>query len=350
MAYSYSSTSPQPYFPGFQHPQDHADTQLEDFQLNSNSDPFDTAFMSFQQNFHYDDSTFLAQHNNELPPHAHGPTSPKHTGHDSTVSMPEVDISKVQPGMKETPLDETGIALANRSSSEEKDTLTPQQSRRKAQNRAAQRAFRERKEKHVKDLEAKLNSLQHQAAWLNGENEKLRREIAKIATENKILRATSGSSSHNGATPLTTAPDELVGPLAYTPTDPVPGKKMSDKYMDSRHTHFISLKMLAIDDETGVPLLGTGETWDYIQGHKQVRKGLVDVGDVCVRLKRLARCDGQGPVFKECDIRDAIAERIVVREHVRALEHYAISVGAWEHAFAYGLYTNGWDFGIKFDP
>ncbi|RMZ74840.1 hypothetical protein DV737_g5689, partial [Chaetothyriales sp. CBS 132003] len=136
MDYSYSSNGAQPYVPGFHHSQDHADTQLEDLQLPSNSDPFDATFMSFQQNFPYDTSTFLALHN-ELAPRTQGSSPPKGTRHDSTVSMPEVDTGNVQQAVQEMPLDERGIASANRSSSEEKDTLTPQQSRRKAQNRAA---------------------------------------------------------------------------------------------------------------------------------------------------------------------------------------------------------------------
>ncbi|RMD44157.1 hypothetical protein DV735_g937, partial [Chaetothyriales sp. CBS 134920] len=311
MNYSYSTPGPQaqPYFPGFHPSHDPAETQLETFHLNSNSDPFDPAYIAFQQNFQYDPSTFLVPAN-ELRPHAHVPDSPKHARHHSIVSLPEADAGNLQPAMKEPPLDEPGMVSANRSSSEEKDILTPQQSRRKAQNRAAQRAFRERKEKHVKDLEAQLNSLQRQSACLNGENERLRRELAKVATENKILRATSSSSS-NGPTPLMTEPDELVGPLAYTPTDPVPGKTGTSKDVDSRYAHLISLKMLAIDDETGEALLGAGATWDYIQAHEKVRKGLVDVGDACERLKKLARCDGQGPVFKEGDIRRAIAESAV---------------------------------------
>lgn len=67
--------------------------------------------------------------------------------------------------------------------------------------------------------------------------------------------------------------------------------------------------MLSLDDATGEPLLGAGATWDYIQQHELFRKGLVDVGDVCERLKAFARCDGQGgPVFQESDVRKAIAE------------------------------------------
>lgn len=164
----------------------------------------------------------------------------------------------------------------------------------------------------MKDLEAKLTSLQHQSVTLNGENERLRREIAKYATENEILRATSGSQS-NGPTPFMTEPDELVGPLGYVPTDQHSGTPSSyGSDLSSKYAHFGTIKMLTLDDETGEPLLGAGATWDYIQAHELFRKGLVDVGDVCERLKTLARCDGQGgPVFQESDVRRAIAESAV---------------------------------------
>lgn len=197
-----------------------------------------------------------------------------------------------------------------------------------------QRAFRERKERHVKDLEAKLTNLQHQSLTLNGENERLRRELAKVATENEILRATSGSAS-NGPTPFLEEPDELVGPLGYVPTDlPALGHKgrspattnsssggggatgpdgaaAAGATGTSKYAHFGTLRTITVDDDTGEQLLGPGATWDYIQAHELFRKGLVDVGDVCERLKKMARCDGQGPIFLESDVRRAISESAV---------------------------------------
>lgn len=174
--------------------------------------------------------------------------------------------------------------------------------------RHSQRAFRERKERHVKDLEAKLTTLQHHSVSLNGENERLRKEITKIATENEILRATSGSQN-NGPTPFLEDPDELVGPLGYVPTD-MPSKKNGHE-LSSKYAHYGTLTMLTLDDETGEPLLTVGATWDYIQAHELFRRGLVEVGDVCEQLKKLARCDGQGPVFQESDVRQAIVDSAV---------------------------------------
>jgi AP-1-like transcription factor len=55
--------------------------------------------------------------------------------------------------------------------------------KRKAQNRAAQRAFRERKEKHLKDLEDKVEELEKASAATNNENELLRAQVERITSE-----------------------------------------------------------------------------------------------------------------------------------------------------------------------
>ncbi|KAG5925551.1 hypothetical protein E4U42_004176 [Claviceps africana] len=56
-------------------------------------------------------------------------------------------------------------------------------SKRKAQNRAAQRAFRERKEKHLKDLETKVEELEKASEAANHENSKLRAQVEHMTTE-----------------------------------------------------------------------------------------------------------------------------------------------------------------------
>ncbi|KAI9778617.1 MAG: hypothetical protein M1839_008011 [Geoglossum umbratile] len=181
-----------------------------------------------------------------------------------------------------------------RSSSEEKESLTPAQSRRKAQNRAAQRAFRERKERHVKDLEQKLTTLEQSSSTLMADNERLKRELQKVATENEILRATGingrGSVDSGGS---------IVGPMSYSPSEFYSNLLRSHDNKTPSHR-------ITVSDVTGERLLGAGATWDAIQEHQLFKKGLVDVGDVCDRLKNLAKCDGQGPVFEERDIRLAI--------------------------------------------
>ncbi|CAK7566426.1 MAG: DNA-binding transcription factor yap1 [Sporothrix epigloea] len=64
-----------------------------------------------------------------------------------------------------------------------KPITTDSTSKRKAQNRAAQRAFRERKEKHLKDLEDKVAELEKVSETANSENSVLRAQIEKMTTE-----------------------------------------------------------------------------------------------------------------------------------------------------------------------
>jgi hypothetical protein len=181
-----------------------------------------------------------------------------------------------------------------RSSSDEKESLTPAQSRRKAQNRAAQRAFRERKERHVKDLEQKLSSLEQSSTDLLSENDRLKRELQKIATENEILRATGGAAPNgHGADG-----GPVLGPMHYSPTDFYTDLLQSHDNKTPSHRVTVS--------DRGERLLGAGATWDLIMNDPLYKEGLVDVGAVSETLKPKARCDGQGPVFEEADIKAAI--------------------------------------------
>lgn len=60
--------------------------------------------------------------------------------------------------------------------------------KRKAQNRAAQRAFRERKEKHLKDLEDTVESLQKSSDTANQENGLLRAQVERLQVELREYR------------------------------------------------------------------------------------------------------------------------------------------------------------------
>ncbi|KAF7796581.1 hypothetical protein EIP86_007762 [Pleurotus ostreatoroseus] len=74
-----------------------------------------------------------------------------------------------------------------------KSTGNPQQDesrlmKRKEQNRAAQRAFRERKEKHVKDLEDKVAQLEAKNQQAESENDNLRDLLSRLQSENMALK------------------------------------------------------------------------------------------------------------------------------------------------------------------
>ncbi|CAJ2505442.1 Uu.00g128360.m01.CDS01 [Anthostomella pinea] len=79
-------------------------------------------------------------------------------------------------------------------------------SKRKAQNRAAQRAFRERKEKHLKDLETKVEELEKASAARNNENSQLRSQVEKMTAEleqykKKLSIVNTNSRSASGGVP-----------------------------------------------------------------------------------------------------------------------------------------------------
>lgn len=146
----------------------------------------------------------------------------------------------------------------------------------------SQRAFRERKERHVKDLEAKLTALESSASSLASDNQRLKLALQRATTENEILRSSSRPNS-------TISPGQHHSPANNL--DPDPGYTAGAKGTEGN----------------GI-MLPAGATWDLIQSHPLVRQGYVDIADVCERLRGAARCDGTGPVFSEREVKQAVEE------------------------------------------
>ena len=165
-----------------------------------------------------------------------------------------------------------------------------------------QRAFRERKERHVKDLEHRLANLEQSKNNTAAENERLRRDLQKMSTENEILRATSGMQNGNSSNSSLSPEPTTTGPMHYNPTD---------FYTNvlSGHANKTPSHRIVTSDE-GERLLAAGATWDLIISHELYKRGLVDIGDVSERLKNKARCDGQGPVFSEKAILEAVESSV----------------------------------------
>jgi hypothetical protein len=163
----------------------------------------------------------------------------------------------------------------------------------------SQRAFRERKERHVKDLEARLHELEQTQQDTMTENEKLKRDLQKMETENEILRATSMVARGSSGSPAAAAPT-TTGPMSYNPTDFY--SNVLEGHANKSPSHRVTTS------EKGERLLAAGATWDLIVGHELYKRGLVDVSQVSERLRPQARCDGQGPVFEEGAILEAIQQ------------------------------------------
>lgn len=161
----------------------------------------------------------------------------------------------------------------------------------------SQRAFRERKERHVKELEEQVAELKKASSSIATENEILKLNLQKVSTENEILKATS-SSQHMEPVLSNT------GPMRYSPTD---------FYSEVLHAHANKTPShrIVTDPESGGRLLAAASAWDLIIAHPLVRQGLVDIAAVSDKLKTKAKCDGQGPVFAEGTINECIERSVV---------------------------------------
>ncbi|KAJ5239639.1 hypothetical protein N7468_004258 [Penicillium chermesinum] len=285
---------------------DHKPLQNPDEALR---DPF--ALSSFNQYFPgYDSSLRIDPSSYVPPPHSPPDSFTKHSAGSSDHANYTNQDQALGDG-DEVHLPDPPVA---RSSSEEKDSSVPAQSKRKAQNRAAQRAFRERKERHVKDLEEKVLSLEEASNNLRADNERLKRELAKFATENEILRATSSLNAGNNNSDRS-VPTTVNGPMTFTPTDfytkLADGEEWADNPMPNPTKH-----RLLYCKKTGERLFDIGETWDLIQADKAFKEGLVDIAVVVKNLKGMAQCSGQGPAFRERDIKKAMMATISDRDQL----------------------------------
>lgn len=151
---------------------------------------------------------------------------------------------------------------------------------------------------------------------LMSDNERLKRELDRVATQNEILRATTTPMrlSHQEQ-PQTTSADVAAhspkagmtpGAMVYSPS--TFNAAFADHYVAGPEEP-ISHR-IAISATTGERLLATGAVWELIQGHELYRSGKVDLGEVCDRLREKVLCDGAGPSFPESEIIKAIEDSI----------------------------------------
>lgn len=150
----------------------------------------------------------------------------------------------------------------------------------------------------MRDLENRLQELEQAQNEAASENERLKRDLQRMETENEILRATSMVAANVG-TPATAAP-ATTGPMTYNPTDFY--SNVLQGHANKTPSHRI------VTSEKGERLLAAGATWDLIINHELFKRGLVNIEAVSERLRPQAKCDGQGPVFEESAIIQAIEQ------------------------------------------
>lgn len=149
--------------------------------------------------------------------------------------------------------------------------------------------------------------------------------MARVTAENEILRAVStrGSGSRSGRHESDIKQEDAreeptVGPMRYNPMDlttspdliSIQQKANANANANSASTSdgVNPLHRVAFCPVTGDKLLGASAAWDLIQGHELAAQGLLDMEGLSARLKGMAQCNGQGPAFREGEVRRAIEE------------------------------------------
>ncbi|RGP77370.1 kinesin light chain [Fusarium longipes] len=134
-------------------------------------------------------------------------------------------------------------------------------SRKKAQNRAAQIAFRKKKEKYLKELEEKVASIETAQKKISAENELLTEALEKLRFENEIL-------------------------LACTNACNLPSSKLTAISADTKEKCPGTSAMPRVGGLTnGRRLITVGEAWDLITSHHLFIEGRLDLTDILRQLK-----------------------------------------------------------------
>ncbi|KAG2235566.1 hypothetical protein BDF21DRAFT_377653 [Thamnidium elegans] len=234
-----------------------------------------------------------------------------------------------------------------------------QRIRRKEQNRAAQRAFRERKERYVKELEDKIKEIE---AAHRLEVSKLKQEIDELKLKNQskgfdISSSSTASSSitedASPSTEYTTMPrvsssavacirdkdgvsfcerlkeevcsnayDQLLteplfdshGFLNETvASHPVPIITSTVSPTQKERTRFdifneleqsLNKNAAPLQEPANVDLISCAVVWNRMEKHPLFQKFDLDL--LCNQLKKKAKCSRTGPVFEEYEVQEVV--------------------------------------------
>ncbi|KAI9307078.1 hypothetical protein BJ944DRAFT_158734, partial [Cunninghamella echinulata] len=213
---------------------------------------------------------------------------------------------------------------------------TDQKTRRKEQNRAAQRAFRERKERYVKELETKIKDMEieHTKALASKEKEietllyrvtELENELNKIKGYNKPLSSAVACIRDKDGHSFCERLKEEVCSSAFNQLLSEPLFDASGTFNEKVTDHPVPIvterikennnrlnESLANDDnfdfssphpDTLLPnneLITCAIAWKSLSTHPKFE--VIDVDMLCTELKKIAKCSNTGPVFSQHDL------------------------------------------------
>jgi len=133
--------------------------------------------------------------------------------------------------------------------------------------------------------------------------------LQRAQTENEILKATASSS------PTRHHPPGFVDDPSLLPSSRSTRSTVSEDEPNFDPARLANGLLSTEASSSGRPsprndsiLLSASATWDLLQSHPLYLSGAVDIGEVCERLKKMAKCDGTGPMFEEDEVRKVIEE------------------------------------------
>ncbi|KAI8138336.1 hypothetical protein BJV82DRAFT_301128 [Fennellomyces sp. T-0311] len=226
--------------------------------------------------------------------------------------------------------------------------------KRKVQNRAAQRAFRERKERYVKELESKIKQVQDShlqaTAQLVQENQHLRSIVYRLEAENFALKGIHIQFPIHPS-PYTGYPPTIhPAPIAHPTSPPSSGRSREVQYTFAISTPAtLRPKILASDheqeaqftrilqeqvsndaierllseplfdtsgeliapivtseseEETNKNLLTCPDIWQRLCKHS--RFSYFTMEELCHQVRQRAQCTEQGPALAEADMEEIL--------------------------------------------
>lgn len=200
--------------------------------------------------------------------------------------------------------------------------------KKKAQNRAAQRAFRERKEAKFKELQRKVRESEIDRDQLLKELEKLRKWNMEINAENRKLLQKErfginnggvyGGAGVNGGSPSSQSLPNIEGPdttyifpstnecfeQAVNQRDNVSEQSLERKPVYSAAGRFLQYQDEFPDDT----LLTVPETWEYLSQLSENEE--FDVNEVMEKLVGLEQCHPSGPAYSKIRIDSMVKQSI----------------------------------------
>ncbi|RLV83169.1 Fluconazole resistance protein 3 [Meyerozyma sp. JA9] len=169
------------------------------------------------------------------------------------------------------------------------------QLKRKAQNRLAQRAFRERKETRMKELELKLTQSEDEKKRLLDQLDLIRKHHLSMQSENERLRSLASSSST--AEPAEPAESRSLGSFSFafpsTQEDFVHNLVGDAHEIDTNNLNTVYEN----PQEPGEKILAVGAVWDYLVRMAEESDKDIDVLEIMEKLKGNERCHGYGPAY-----------------------------------------------------